>query len=60
LRDWSIERGAHNLWLEVRASNLRALQVYQAHGFTTEGLRRDYYPVHMGRREDAVVMSLQW
>jgi ribosomal protein S18 acetylase RimI-like enzyme len=34
--------------------------VYQAHGFTTEGLRRDYYPVHMGRREDAVVMSLQW
>ena len=52
--------GVHNLWLEVRASNLRAIEVYQAHGFVQEGLRRDYYPLHLGQREDAVVMSLQW
>jgi len=60
LRDWSEERGAHNLWLEVRASNLRAIAVYQAHGFATDGLRRAYYPLRTGQREDAVIMSLQW
>ena len=59
LSSWSLERGAHNLWLEVRASNQRAIAVYQAHGFTTEGLRRGYYPLNLGQREDAVVMSLQ-
>lgn len=60
LRDWSAERGANQLWLEVRASNQRAIKVYQAHGFVQDGLRRAYYPLHMGQREDAVVMSLQW
>jgi ribosomal-protein-alanine N-acetyltransferase len=60
LSDWSRERGVHNLWLEVRASNERAIEVYQAHGFAQEGLRKDYYPLHLGQREDAVVMSLQW
>jgi ribosomal-protein-alanine N-acetyltransferase len=59
LRDWSIERGAHHLWLEVRASNLRAIEVYHAHGFKQEAIRRAYYPLHMGQREDAVVMSLE-
>lgn len=60
LMDWSRERGVHNLWLEVRASNLRAIEVYKAHGFVQEGLRKDYYPLQAGQREDAVVMSLQW
>ena len=59
LSEWSKERGAHHLWLEVRVSNQRAIKVYQAHGFTTEGLRRGYYPLHLGQREDAVVMRLQ-
>lgn len=59
LTEWSLERGAHNLWLEVRASNLRAIQLYQAHGFVQEGVRRGYYPLHLGQREDAVVMRLQ-
>lgn len=59
LSDWSRERGAHNLWLEVRASNLRAIEVYKAHGFVQDGLRHDYYPLQLGQREDAVVMSLQ-
>ena len=56
---WSRGKGAHWLWLEVRASNLRAIEVYKAHGFVQEGLRRDYYPLQLGQREDAVVMSLQ-
>ncbi|AKJ27613.1 ribosomal protein S18-alanine N-acetyltransferase [Caldimonas brevitalea] len=52
------ERGAHQLWLEVRVSNLRARAVYDRYGFRSVGLRRGYYPAAAGRREDAIVMSL--
>ncbi len=55
---WSRGCGAQWLWLEVRASNLRAQQVYEAHGFRRVGERRRYYPAAGGQREDAVVMSL--
>jgi [ribosomal protein S18]-alanine N-acetyltransferase len=46
------------LWLEVRASNLHARDVYARRGFAEAGLRRGYYPAGHGRREDAIVMSL--
>ena len=46
------------LWLEVRASNLRAQAIYQTHGFRRVGDRKRYYPADHGQREDAVVMSL--
>jgi [ribosomal protein S18]-alanine N-acetyltransferase len=49
--------GLASLWLEVRASNLRAQALYHRHGFTQVGLRRGYYPAAV-RREDAVLMSL--
>ena len=55
---WSRGQGAQWLWLEVRVSNLRAQQVYEAHGFRRVGERRRYYPAGLGQREDAVVMSL--
>ena len=55
---WSRGRGAQWLWLEVRASNLRAQQIYQTHGFRRVGDRKRYYPAAHGQREDAVVMSL--
>jgi len=55
---WARGRGAQWLWLEVRASNLRAQQVYEAHGFRRVGERKRYYPAGHGQREDAVVMSL--
>ncbi len=45
------------IWLEVRASNLRARQLYRARGFAEVGLRRAYYPGAQSR-EDAVVMRL--
>lgn len=54
---WSRGRGAQWLWLEVRMSNLRAQQVYEAHGFRRVGERKRYYPAAHGQREDAVVMS---
>jgi [ribosomal protein S18]-alanine N-acetyltransferase len=46
------------LWLEVRASNDHARQLYARRGFAEAGLRRGYYPAAKGQREDAVVMSL--
>jgi ribosomal-protein-alanine N-acetyltransferase len=55
---WSRQRQAQWLWLEVRASNTHAQQVYQHMGFKRVGERKNYYPLAPGRREDAVVMSL--
>ena len=58
LAGWSRGQGAQWLWLEVRVSNARALQVYERNGFRRVGMRKAYYPAH-GGREDAVVMSLR-
>ncbi len=49
---------AHALWLEVRESNAKARAMYSHFGFTEVGTRSGYYPAALGRREDAVVMSL--
>ena len=51
------DAGLPMLWLEVRASNERARQLYRRRGFSEVGLRRGYYPAPQGTREDAVVMS---
>ena len=56
---WSRGQGAQWLWLEVRAGNLRAAQVYESHGYRRVGQRKAYYPAADGKREDAVVMSLR-
>ena len=58
---WSRGQGAAWLWLEVRGSNERALQVYKAQGFKLVSVRQDYYPKgpKANGREDAVVMSLK-
>ncbi len=52
------ERVANRLWLEVRESNGEARITYRHLGFAEVGRRRGYYPAPEGRREDAVVMSL--
>lgn len=59
LGGWSRAQGAQWLWLEVRASNARALEVYERQGFRRVGVRKGYYPAHGGQREDAIVMSLR-
>lgn len=56
---WARGQRAEWLWLEVRVSNLRALHVYETHGYRRVGLRKDYYPAIHGKREDAIVMSLR-
>ncbi|MEJ6007389.1 ribosomal protein S18-alanine N-acetyltransferase [Paucibacter sp. AS339] len=52
------EQACPQLWLEVRVSNQRARHVYKQYGFSEVGLRRGYYPVLQGPREDACLMSL--
>jgi len=59
LAGWSRGQKAQWLWLEVRASNLRALGIYERHGFRRVGMRKGYYPALGNQREDAVVMSLR-
>lgn len=53
---WSRGQDAQWLWLEVRASNLRAQEVYLRYGYRRVGERKGYYPARDGR-EDAIVMS---
>jgi ribosomal-protein-alanine N-acetyltransferase len=55
----SRSQGAQWLWLEVRQSNQRALQVYERYGFRQVSIRKDYYPAGRQQREHAVVMSLK-
>lgn len=46
-----------SLFLEVRASNEKALRLYQALGFQEIGRRKNYYPTANGK-EDAIDMAL--
>ena len=55
---WTRSQGLDWLWLEVRVSNAPAIRVYERHGFSRVGLRKDYYPASHGERESAIVMSL--
>jgi ribosomal-protein-alanine N-acetyltransferase len=50
------QAGMLSMLLEVRPSNLRALEVYKKYGFNEIGRRKGYYPAHEGQREDAIVM----
>ena len=50
---------ARQLWLEVRETNAGARAMYLRLGFAQVGVRKGYYPAAFGRREDALVMSLQ-
>lgn len=49
---------ALQVFLEVRPSNPRAIQLYREEGFNEIGHRPNYYPAAKGR-EDAIVMALE-
>ena len=49
-------READSIFLEVRASNTVALNLYEQEGFNRLGLRKAYYPSNEGR-EDALVFA---
>jgi ribosomal-protein-alanine N-acetyltransferase len=48
--------GADKLFLEVRPSNEKAIELYRHFGFRQIGLRKGYYPAAMGR-EDALIFD---
>jgi ribosomal-protein-alanine N-acetyltransferase len=54
--EWGKSFRAANAFLEVRASNLAALQFYEGHHFQTTGRRARYYAAPV---EDAVVLVLR-
>lgn len=45
-----------SLFLEVRASNSQAINLYESLGFNAVGQRNNYYPVK-GGREDAIIYA---
>ena len=51
-----VERNVQSVFLEVRASNLAALELYRALGFAESGRRKGYYA---SPPEDALVFRIQ-
>lgn len=51
------KKDVFTLWLEVRASNAKAIALYESLGFNEVSVRRNYYPAAQGR-EDAIMMAL--
>lgn len=52
----AVQRQAQTVFLEVRPSNPRAVDLYERSGFNEVGVRKNYYDSAKGR-EDAVVMA---
>ncbi len=50
-------RRAQTLFLEVRASNRRATELYETVGFNQVGVRPNYYPLAQNQREDALLFA---
>jgi len=59
LLDKGYRKNAGVCFLEVRASNQEARQLYLSMGFVQVGERRQYYPAEPGdtQREDALILS---
>ncbi|MDA8360569.1 MAG: ribosomal protein S18-alanine N-acetyltransferase [Gammaproteobacteria bacterium] len=57
LLDMARARSARSALLEVRCSNQAAFALYDQLGFNQIAVRKDYYPGHGGRREDALVLA---
>ncbi len=58
LVDEARARDAQTMLLEVRPSNIAAINCYNAAGFNEIGSRKDYYPAPDGR-EDALLFAKQ-
>lgn len=56
LLDYARAQDMDSVLLEVRQSNVRAIQIYLADGFQEIGRRKGYYPAANQTREDAIVM----
>ncbi len=49
------KKGVSNIYLEVRAANVAALNLYAKRGFVEDGVRKGYY---LKDKDDAILMSL--
>ncbi|MCP3848972.1 MAG: ribosomal protein S18-alanine N-acetyltransferase [Gammaproteobacteria bacterium] len=58
LIDQAREAGSKTLYLEVRASNLAAIHLYEKMGFNELGIRANYYPAKKGK-EDAQLYAYE-
>jgi ribosomal-protein-alanine N-acetyltransferase len=56
MEDQASQKGFQKIFLEVRASNAPAIALYDRMGYRQVGIRKAYYPIHAGQREDALVM----
>ncbi len=56
--DMAVAMKIESLLLEVRLSNVRAIELYQNYGFVQIGRRKNYYAGADQSREDALVMRL--
>ncbi|MCE0493313.1 ribosomal protein S18-alanine N-acetyltransferase [Vibrio salinus] len=57
LTEYSEQKKAESIWLEVRAGNQNAVHLYESVGFNEIDRRENYYPSDKGR-EDAIIMTL--
>ena len=57
LTDALREKGSKALTLEVRASNIPAITLYDKLGFVQVGLRKNYY---RNPKEDALILRKEW
>ena len=55
----ALEKNLTRIFLEVRVSNLPAINLYRSLQYEEISLRKGYYPSLKGLREDALVMSKQ-
>ena len=51
------KRGSRSLTLEVRTSNVPAIEMYTLYGFVQIGRRKNYY---RNPKEDALIMRKEW
>jgi ribosomal-protein-alanine N-acetyltransferase len=56
MEDQALAKNLSKIFLEVRASNAPAIGLYQKMNYQQVGIRKAYYPMHEGQREDALVM----
>jgi len=56
MEDQALAKNFQKIFLEVRTSNTPAIRLYQRMNYQQVGIRKAYYPMHEGQRDDALVM----
>lgn len=51
-----LQQQSEQCYLEVRESNLAAINLYEQAGFVSQGLRKNYYPSDVGREHAKVLV----